>query len=53
METTTTPSVNKVVWLENGNIWINGKEMTPAAYLNMTQRQRDKLAGEYAARIGK
>jgi hypothetical protein len=52
MSTTTKPMVNQVVWLDSGNIWINGREMTTGAYLKMTQHQRDKLASEYATSLG-
>jgi hypothetical protein len=48
--TMTKPLTNEMVYLANGNVMINGREMTKAAYLKMTRRQMDKLAGEYAAK---
>lgn len=44
---------NQVTYLDNGNVMVNGREMTMAAYVKMTRRQMDKLAGEYAASLAK
>lgn len=51
MTTTTKPNVNELIFLDNGNVQINGREMTRAAYLKMSRREKDRLAGEYAATL--